>query len=140
MLGSTTASHYNTLARRKGIAMSAFIVSESTMNKAVAGMVREGRFIASEALDQLGRDLYAMNQKAVYYRYDETEDVPEFRYQLREYNRGEMLKAMHGLRYQCSEGDVPETWPLYKQLTESIHALEHEIACEQPEYKAADWD
>lgn len=119
--------------------MSAFVVSNETMNRVVNCPLIEG-CDSSAAKDQLGNELYKMNAQAVQQRYkDREQEQPKFRYSPKNYSNIEILKAMHCLRYQCSEGNVPEQ-SLYAALTSWIQTLEHEIVCRHPAYEAADWD
>jgi hypothetical protein len=51
---------------------------------------------------------------------------------------GAILKAVSCLRYQCFEGDVPET-PLFKALDGLANALAYEVARKTEEYAKAEW-
>ncbi len=118
--------------------MSAFIVSKPTMDQAV--MAIRASSVTPIDLTALGRKLYAMNLAAVLYRYDDctrdnlpgpcdisdifeqyeftdTDEEPDW-----EVDPGvDPLKlALRCLRYQCSEGDIPETWPEYQQINNLI--------------------
>lgn len=130
--------------------MSAFIVSPATMHRAVAAM-DAGRNQCCEALDLLGRQLYALNAEAVRQRYGDRADLSplpeeycwkitfwtlkesELQYKMRLY------KALRCLIYQCGEGNVPETM-LYKAMEERAHMMADEIIGLLPEWKAATWD
>ena len=116
--------------------MSAFIVSEATMNRAVQAMDES----QSEELTQLGRAMYALNQDAIEARYCERENVPEFTYSAPACSRVAALKALQCLIYQCSEGDIPETSLLYKRMTDRANALCRAIVHDLPEYEKAAWD
>lgn len=74
---------------------------------------------------EMGRKLWCMNREALRQRYPG--DMEEYDgergeaikgYEVRpghdEY--GQLVMSAKCLLYQCSEGDVPETWPLYKWL------------------------
>ena len=129
--------------------MSAFIVSKPTMDLAVMAIVKSdnhelGRFGGVFNTTLLGRRLFEMNLEAVTQRYpDDTKDtVPgpcdisdiHDRYVFSEpgadadagwiIDPGEdpELLALQCLRYQCSEGDVPDTWPEYEQIDRIIEA------------------
>jgi len=124
--------------------MSAFIVSERTMQRVVTAMRREEG--AWEDACQLGRDLYAMNHRAIEARYGEPQYVPPFEWTVQmlpdEGDRKrwcELLKALDCLLYQCSEGDVPKE-ALYKQLEACRNKLRAEIVHGLPEYDKAPWD
>ena len=130
--------------------MSAFIVSDSTMQSAVSAM-HSPRHSCEDA-DVLGQKLYDMNHKAVQARYPSRgygatvfkwkpsghlangNNIPEDLT-----TACQWLKALHCLRYQCSEGDVPEML-LYKALEKTIHQFESHLATIHPEYKQAEWD
>lgn len=120
--------------------MSAFIVSEACMHRCVKAMLPDEA--SCEEGDELGRKLFAMNQRAVQARYGVRKDgydaVPEYRYVSVIPDRYAALKALCSLKYQCSEGDVPEE-PLYKELSEAVSELALKIAMSAPEYERAAW-
>jgi hypothetical protein len=127
--------------------MSAFVVNPSVIDKVVGYMYdgqhseRQkdwGRYLQDQ-LTEFGKALYAMNVNAVNQRYEENNEPPEYEYRQRNCNRHETLKAMHCLRYQCTEGNVPDC-ALYAELTNAIHSLADDIACDSPEWDAAPWD
>jgi hypothetical protein len=126
--------------------MSAFVVSPSVIDKVVGymydGQHRENERVqcyTSDQLNELGKTLYGMNMDAVNQRYEESNEPPEYEYRQRNCNRHETLKAMHCLRYQCTEGNVPEC-ALYAKLTEAIHSLADDIVTDSPEWDAAPWN
>ena len=112
-----------------------------------------------EAADQLGRDLFALNEAAVNYRYAASPHVPQ---QAGDYSgwswRGtgaedngdgvpgsltvacDWLKALHCLRYQCTEGEPFERHILYARLTQRIGEFETAIVRGLPEYDTAAWN
>lgn len=51
----------------------------------------------------------------------------------------QLLKALQCLRYQCSEGNVPDTKG-YKELEEIIHEVAMSIIYSMPEYEGAEWE
>ena len=90
--------------------------------------------------DKLGTELIRMNYRALAARYGD--DVPSdvlYRYRREDYMKHNRLKAMCCLRYQCSEGDVPDC-DLYQRLTDAIHSLAYIIATSTQEYNDAPWD
>ncbi len=125
--------------------MSAFIVSDGTMDLVVSAILKlgawEGILTASPtAGDEIGAKLYAMNHEAVRQRYGCPEPRPKYRWQPAGYHSPvRWYKAVQCLSYQCSEGNVPET-PLYAELEQIEHELAGEIIRELPAYKAAPWD
>jgi hypothetical protein len=118
--------------------MSAFIVTPQTMNWCLHALDTSNA--PCDELDCLGRDLYALNQRAVEARYGEEDPFPEFRITPCKPSKIQQLKSLHCLRYQCSEGDIPETSLLYARIEKRIHELESEIIHDLPEYDAAIWD
>jgi hypothetical protein len=58
--------------------MSAFIVSERTMHRAVHALMPPDAPCA--ACDEMGKQLYRLNAEAVAQRYGRPEDVPDYRY------------------------------------------------------------
>ncbi len=123
--------------------MSAFIVTNACIHRCVAVLARE-----YENKDDLGAALLAMNVLAVGERYgatkatvDEQCDTYAAPYK---FERGypclpvESVKALRCLRYQCSEGAVPEE-PLYKRLDAAINDLQSEIVSSLPGYDKASW-
>jgi hypothetical protein len=112
---------------------------------------------APNAATEIGRRLFTLNIEAVTQRYPDCEDKPEdlpgtdgcasypatYRYRgsripptSREMVAG--IKALQCLRYQCSEGNVPET-PLYREMVTTIGELCENIVETMPEYEAAPW-
>lgn len=119
---------------------------------------------SGDDLTAIGRELFAMNWAAVHARYpsDTKESAPgpcdisdiygNFKYEspcprvmpgLLVSNgnvptRAAQLKACECLRYQCTEGDVPET-SLFRALDALCEHIAREIAHATPAYKAAAW-
>lgn len=137
--------------------MSAFIVSDHTMQRVVRGMYPA--WCSSDAFSHYGRELYRLNAEAMRVRYGhdpadyadlenweynpclricgilDRDDIPE--------NLAEacgILKAMHCLLYQCSEGEQLTEQAAYKALQKRIHLYEATIVDRLPEYDAAPWD
>jgi hypothetical protein len=54
--------------------------------------------------------------------------------------RIQVFKSLACFLYQCAEGDIPETSPLYKALTEAKHLVAESIVHALPEYDQAKWD
>jgi hypothetical protein len=117
--------------------MSAFIVSERTMHRAVHALMPPDSPCA--ACDEMGQQLYRLNAEAVLQRYGRPEDVPEYRYAVVFPPLIQQLKSLSCLIYQCSEGNVPQT-ALYQSLVRRKIDLTREIVCNSEEYDRADWD
>ena len=135
--------------------MSAFIVSDRTMQLAVAALRVPTQ--SCEDADNLGRELYALNLQAVNHRYGGRhtpgEEInPEWQwkgtYPLVGYanipedlaTACEWVKALHCLRYQMSEGDAVPATAHYAEITARIRQIEAHIVTRLPEYDSAPWD
>lgn len=127
--------------------MSAYFVSRQTVHDAVTAWTWVFQQPRSQAqLDQIGRQLWAMNAEAIRQRYpsvigtDEERDMTgaaaayAYRHP-RNLTPAQMAKSAHCLRYQCSEGNVPETFPTYRYLDQACEAMGN-----PPGYDAAAWD
>lgn len=118
-----------------------------------------------EAGTQIGRRLFTLNIEAVQQRYPDTLDNPNslpgscdedgnstvlsdaatYAFARKDWRSGtsrkalcDSYKALTCLRYQCSEGNVPER-PEYVALSEAIGELASAIVESLPEYEAAAW-
>lgn len=139
--------------------MSAFIVSDKTINQIVAYLkhdkVREYGYIAKgveklgynfgnvESCEMLAHELYAVNYKAVNARYDERNEhtTVTFKYKpLLMESRVQAVKSMDCWLYQCSESDVPETSELYKAIEKVRDSVCHKIVQRSDVYDACKWD
>lgn len=134
--------------------MSSFIVSHECMNNIINGLfwnvdfknrhrhiLVDAGYKESKDFKKLAKELYNLNYDAVDGRYDEKnerESVKSFEWVDKDVDKFQVLKSMHCLRYQCSEGNVPET-KLYKLLSELIEAWESFIIHSMPEYESAEW-
>ena len=131
--------------------MSAFFVSQECMQRVVAGVDHVsdkwfgdyhiqgfGTVNGSDSLSKLGEALFEMNDEALLVRYDAEPICEAFEYRPASVGLCSALKAMECLRYQCSEGKVPET-DLYKGLEKAIGDLASVIVNELPEYEKAEW-
>lgn len=134
--------------------MSAFIVSDDCMNRSVTAIMRarfKGRFVAltfggvsldaDDAEQQIGALLYAMNKRAVDYRYDllPEEPLPAWTFRWVEQSDISAHKALCCLIYQCSEGPVCLE-PLYRELVDYKAQLAEDIVASLPEWEKAPWD
>ena len=126
--------------------MSAFFVSRQTIHDAVTAYCHAAPQPRSlEQLTQLGRAFWSMNASAMVQRYPSIHGTDEHRDYLgasaayvyrapRHLDMAQMVKSLHCLTYQCSEGDVPEC-DLYKRLIAAEDALG-----EPHGYDEATWD
>lgn len=120
--------------------MSAFVVSNLTLNRIVAGLVKHEnnipKLIIKEgirppSMEEMGDLLWLMNLDAVAQRYGETIYEVGYQsgdpYQLEKTNAPsdlQFLKYLQCLRYQCDEGNVPKQ-PLYHWLDALCDDLEN---------------
>lgn len=140
--------------------MSAFIVPQSLINRIVSFLNRhesdyrhfqhwEGlpvyNLADSDDLDRLASDLYMMNCDAVDQRYrkgtaaKDTDGLPAVQFEfVPSHDEIQVYKSMTCLRYQCSEGDVPER-PLYKWLDAVANSTAHKIVAGMPSWQTAEW-
>jgi hypothetical protein len=132
--------------------MSAFVVSEDTINVILTSIVTErsetinywlgklGYNVKSkESMSKLGKDLLNMNIEAVDYRYNENSPkVESFEYRMKPLSVYGQLKSLESYLYQCSEGDTPGK-PLYGVMQKIEHSFMHSIICGIPEYQSAPW-
>lgn len=130
--------------------MSAFICTNETINAVVhafqlmrkrnATCAADLELFTHEQSTDLGQQLYNMNAAAVADRYREEREKVRFVFRATAaYTDFLMFKAAQCLRYQCSEGDVPE-WPLYKRLDGLIDRLARDIVMRSKDYDTAPWD
>jgi len=137
--------------------MSAFIVSEKCMKHIIYNLfwdhefkrtdwiLKDNGYNTAEDFDRLAIELYQLNREAVKQRYDEPEEsdyiaIPErFNWDNGKLDKYQALKSMQCLRYQCNEGNVPET-KLYKMLETLIQNWMYYILNQIPEYNNAEWD
>lgn len=107
--------------------MSAFFVSRPTIHDTV--FLWDARWPASwEAADlnALGRRLWRMNAEAMVARYPSIRAPPElagyeraaqfYVYRAPTVSTAQLAKSATCLRYQCAEGDIPETSDLWRHL------------------------
>ena len=120
--------------------MSSFVVTSETINAVCSAWHTEPPAVPCEQLDKLGMELWQMNHEAYGQRYKEPAGECEpFRYRPSHYTKAQQYKAVMCLRYQCAEGDVPDT-PLYLALTKLYDRLAHELANTIPAVDKAEWD
>jgi hypothetical protein len=112
--------------------MSAYVVRKETLDRALTLLLFEGVVKSPEELNEFGRKLWNMNVDAVEQLYRQHDWIGErAKAQLYVYEQpkvdslAQYYKSLRCLRYQCAEGDVPQT-PLYRTLDE---------VCERPHLK-----
>lgn len=124
--------------------MSAFIVGERTMHRVLWAIdkARRGGAMSCEQLDDLGRQLYQLNARAVACRYNEAPetDFDGYRYSPVAPTDVQALKSVQCFIYQCSEGEQFEADPLYVELREIERQTMARIISHMPEYDRAAWD
>jgi hypothetical protein len=131
--------------------MSAFLFHDEAIHRLVVALQVE-QFFAGRDRSTLGASLLAMNEAAVNARYNETSKRNEpYVWQTPPvFNALQAYKTVRSFLYQCSEGDVPETWPLYAQVTQVrefySQLLGHDYAANRwssakraAEYNEAEW-
>jgi hypothetical protein len=143
--------------------MSAFFCNDTTLSKCVVAILTTtDRFgdiltyrsrcddkitdLMREQGTKIGKALRAMNATALECRYGDRYSRKEldFRFlpkqnHLPVWPKAHLLKALNCFHYQCYEGHVPETNPLFNELARVIGLVACEIAEALPEYKAAPW-
>ena len=131
--------------------MSAFFVSRATIHDTVTAWARNWPQPRSQdILDGIGRGLWQTNAEALRQRYELDRTGPGNAAELAEYlsaaaayayrhprdvTPAQLAKSAHCLRYQCCEGNVPETSATYHFLNQLCEALG-----KPPGYDQAQWD
>lgn len=129
--------------------MSAYVVDERTMHRAVRGIFATMRVFAdSNDGTAIGRLLFAMNADAVSQRYPDKPEMPAYGRQLaRVYQYDEptftpvlvLFKSMVCLDYQCSEGNVPDS-ALFREFDRATDKLARKIIVDSPSYQKLPWE
>jgi len=131
--------------------MSAYVVSDLTINRFLAGL-REGQFkidmdsnatLTEDELKRLGGKMREMNVKAVDERYgpDPEGMIPEDPYRYRRMEDVDMMQAYKSLQcflYQCMEGDI-DRCRLYKCLEYVSGQMASFLLNETKDYQNAQW-
>lgn len=120
--------------------MSAFIISKECANKIYSGLKA---YEKPEAGDSWAREateeMYRANVDAVNQRYGEsTALVMPFTLSVVPVTRAGWVKNLKCIRYQMTEGDIPET-ATYMFLTGMIATQCEFIVAQLPEYKEEAW-
>lgn len=140
--------------------MSAYIVEDRTINRIVSyfnlKVARDSYYWPNRMLKDAGYDMsgepgcqvlaqemFKLNVQGVDARYGEGESAKfrslDFVYRFTlSTSRIVAYKALECWRYQCSEGNVPQS-ALYQTMTEVLHQLAIEIVSDTTEYKQAKW-
>lgn len=138
--------------------MSAFIVSDNTINRIVSHLNMRQRDYnhifdnngyplgVTEYLQQLASDLHLMNCDAVDARYghgtaaqDEADVKTDFKFQFTQPESPlRIYKALQCYLYQCSEGDIDQR-RLYKMMQRLKTEMADNIIRQLPGYEDAPW-
>lgn len=131
--------------------MSAFMFHDEAIHRLVVAL-QVDRYFTGKPRSQLGAELLAMNEAAVNVRYSENSrrNEPYVWQTPPAFNALQAYKTIRCFLYQCSEGSVPETVPLYAEV-EAVRAfyselLGHDYTADRwtspkraAEYSAATW-
>jgi len=133
--------------------MSAFLVSNRTLNWIVTAIEKskselEGYTTRLDILDDADlspKDLFfkllSLNQKALLERYGDKDKDVHYCYHPEECpSMFQFCKSLRCFLYQCSEGNIPETSELFKELNVLSGRIAVGIVCSSPEYDSAIWD
>ncbi len=130
--------------------MSAFMCSDKHFQYIADGLYTYAQSIGNELNDKeyvqdLVNSFQVINIKALRERYKKPESMYSFsnrvaKPSLSDYiDRYQLLKALKCLKYQCSEGDIPETEE-YKSLSNYIDIITDNIISESDKYQRAEWE
>lgn len=143
--------------------MSAYIVDDSTINRILAGLQYSTvhgdctrpipkpwnnvtiEVHNDQAAETLGNLMFQMNIDAIEQRYGEGAAIKfrpldyTFLPLMPNQQIHQLIKSINNFTYQCAEGNVPETNPLYKALDDYVSQLCRHIVARSPEYNRAQW-
>lgn len=139
--------------------MSAFVVKDRTINRVVTWL-HQGRsntiyyrkikdalsldLLARTHCERLAQAMFELNCRAIRERYDDSDRVEMIptsftpKYELA--TTMQAYKSLQCWRYQCPEGDVPETSVLCAIMAEILDCMAHDIIYSLPDYEKAAWD
>ena len=121
--------------------MSAFIVCDWTVAYILKGILefpQEARLAG--ASDTSAVAMRAMNMAAVNYRYNENSPEGEVAYiDIQKIVAIQLVKYLDCYLHQCSEGKIPENYPLFERLNLFRLLVAHQIVKGTEEYKEAEW-
>lgn len=114
------------------------------------GLYTQALYIGEELNDkdyvqELVNSWQKINIEALKQRYeDRVEQIYSFsnrveKPSLDDIDTHQLLKALHCLRYQCSEGNVPEREE-YQSLSKYIDIITNKLVMESDDYANADWE
>ena len=128
--------------------MSAFIVSQETINRVVhlldldsRGKPGSGRDLPD--YDRIGQDLWNLNTEAVNFRYahhNDPQPLRRFVFKRQTYSLCELLKSADCWLYQCSDGAQFENHELYQRVEARQNVIVNHVVRELRAYDAAPWD
>jgi hypothetical protein len=130
--------------------MSSYIVSDRTINSIVTYIEKEkanegevSRLLMKYGYNHLTKDglankLLEMNYNGTNQRYNEHKEVPKIEFNYENVNDFQVLKNMHCLRFQASEGNVPDT-KMFRFLDELTDIVSRDIVENLPAYRDAAW-
>ena len=138
--------------------MSAFMISEECMGNIInglywthdfknlySGVYKEKNLFEEKDFESLAESLFLLNQSALIQRYPNDKadsdyiQIPKFKWKDKTISIYQFLKSVQCLKYQCTEGDIPEK-NLYKWLDELEKCLMSFIINRIPEYDKAKWN
>ncbi len=125
--------------------MSALFAGSRTIDAAVELYGRLTGPVPHGFLDKLGKDFWVINAAALEAQYDENPDA--FLTQIAQYtfrnkaalSNAVLLKSLDFLIYQCTEGAIPATSPVYAQMTELADHYARDGIRLSDEYADAPW-
>ena len=141
--------------------MSAYVVDPKTINRVLTYLDKEcvrclqpefGRKLEEIGLSVndlrgLGQAMYDLNIKAVQQRYPNAGQLPgsyhddsllEYKWKPTECSGAQALLSLSCWKYQCSEGDVPDS-KLYQIMEGIVEPIAYYIVRQSPEFKEAEW-
>jgi hypothetical protein len=136
--------------------MSAFLVEEKTLHKILSHIryeIRKSTWLKNKFEEELGLDfsnlywqthlgqkMWDLNQLSLGYRYGDKPIVLAYTFHPVLCTPIQAFKALQCWRYQCTEGEIPETSKLYTFFDSVvIPALAEAIIMRSPEYDQAEW-
>lgn len=137
--------------------MSAFVVDDKTINEVIAffytkslgdSHYRPNKILAEHGFDvttkegkeSLGIEMFNLNIEAVNMRYGKAKRFRPLNYAYLPIpaTRMQAYKSLECWRYQCMEGDIPDT-TLFQLMTKVHHALAVDIVRDLPAFREARW-
>ncbi len=135
--------------------MSAFVVDDRTINRAVAYLAKQKGIVAralgaagynlsfDEHRERLARDMFDLNVNSIEQRYGDGEAKGfrnlDFKYKAAQVSAVQGLKSLNCWSYQACEGDIPETSVLFKALDGIAEILDTDEITKSRSYDEADW-